>query len=215
MDALKKKFADKAIPMAAEIKQLIKDHGDVVLGQYTVENVYAGMKGMIGLVTETSLLDAEEGIRFRGYSIPELREKLPKIPGGTEPMPEGLFYLLLLGELPTYDDAHEISNNWARRSNVPKHVFDVLDSLPKSTHPMTQFSIAIMAMQTESEFAAAYRNGISKKEYWDPMFEDVMNLIGRLPRIAAYIYRRTYKNNEHIEPNPKLDWAGNFAYAGL
>lgn len=44
------------------------------------------------------------------------------------------------------------------------------------------------------------------------MYEDVMNLIARLPRIAAYIYRRTYKNNVHIEPDPKLDWAGNFAH---
>jgi citrate synthase len=44
------------------------------------------------------------------------------------------------------------------------------------------------------------------------MYEDVMNLIARLPRVAAYIYRRTYKNNEHIEPDPKLDWAANFAH---
>jgi citrate synthase len=212
MNALKEKFASVALPMAAEIKDLVKNSGDVVLGKYTVESVYAGMKGMIGLVTETSLLDAEEGIRFRGYSIPELREKLPKVPGGTEPMPEGIFYLMLIGELPTYEDAADITNSWARRAAVPKHVFDVLDALPKSTHPMTQFSIAITAMQTESIFAAAYRKGISKKQYWDPMFEDVMNLIARLPRVAAYIYRRTYKNSEHIEPDPKLDWAGNFAH---
>jgi citrate synthase len=39
-----------------------------------------------------------------------------------------------------------------------------------------------------------------------------MNLIARLPRIAAYIYRRAYKNGEHIEPDTKLDWAGNFAH---
>ena len=30
---------------------------------------------------ETSLLDAQEGIRFRGYSIPELQEKLPTFKG--------------------------------------------------------------------------------------------------------------------------------------
>ena len=29
------------------------------------------------MVWETSLLDPEEGIRFRGHSIPELQEKLP------------------------------------------------------------------------------------------------------------------------------------------
>jgi citrate synthase len=211
MDRLKEKFAEKALPLADEIKTMIKEHGNIVLGSYTLEQVYHGMKGMIGMVTETSKLDAEEGIRFRGYSIPELREKLPRGQGG-ENLPEGIFYLLLTGELPTVDDAREVSNAWARRSHVPKHVFDMLDSLPMATHPMTQFSLAILAMQTESNFAAAYRKGISKKQYWDPMFEDVMNCIARLPRIAAYIYRRTYKNGVHIEPDPKLDWGANFAH---
>jgi citrate synthase len=212
MDMLKKKFAEKALPMAAEVKQIIKEHGDKVLGEYTVAQVYQGMKGMTGMVTETSKLDAEEGIRFRGYSIPELREKLPKAPGGTEPLPEGIFYLMLVGELPTAEEAYSISNEWARRSHVPKHVLDTLEKLPLNTHPMTQFSIAVMAMQTESLFAQAYAKGISKKDYWDYVYEDSMNLIARLPRIASYIYRRKYKNNVHIEPDPKLDWAANFAH---
>src|SRR5436189_4792695 len=198
--------------MATEIKEFVKENGSQVIGQYTIEQVYAGMKGMIGMVTETSKLDPEEGIRFRGYSIPELMQKLPKAAGAAEPLPEGIFYLMLIGELPTEEDVVNIGNIWARRSNVPKHVFDMLDELPVTTHPMTQFSAAIMALQTESVFASAYRKGINKKDYWDPMYEDAMNLIARLPRIAAYIYRRTYKNNVHIEPDPKLDWAANFAH---
>ena len=212
MDSLKEKFAEKAGPVAAEVKNLIKEKGDVKLGEYTVAQVYQGMKGIVGLVTETSKLDPEEGIRFRGYSIPELREKLPKAPGGTEPLPEGIFYLMLLGELPTQEDVLGMGNMWARRAIVPKHVFDVLDKMPAATHPMTQFVMAIMAMQTESVFAAAYKKGISKKDYWDYTYEDSMNLIARLPRIAAYIYRRKYKNGEHIEPDPKLDWAANLAH---
>lgn len=212
MDRLKEKFAAKALPMQAEVKQIIKESGDVVLGEYTVAQVYQGMKGMIGMVTETSKLDANEGIRFRGYSIPELREKLPKAPGGTEPLPEGIFYLMLVGELPTYEDVHSISNEWARRSIVPKHVFDVLEKFPAAAHPMTMFSTAVMAMQTESLFAKAYAKGISKKEYWDYVYEDSMNLIARLPRIAAYIYRKKYKGDIHIEPDPKLDWAANLAH---
>lgn len=211
-DKIKEQFAKVALPKAVEIKNFIKENGHYVIGQYTIEQVYSGMKGMIGMVTETSKLDPEEGIRFRGYSIPELREKLPKAPGDSEPLPEGIFYLMLIGELPTEDDVHNVSTAWARRSNVPKHVFDMLDELPRNTHPMTQFSMAVMALQTESVFAAAYRKGLNKKEYWDSMYEDVMNLIARLPRVAAYIYRRVYKNNVHIEPDPKLDWAANFAH---
>ncbi|HNQ12957.1 MAG TPA: citrate (Si)-synthase, eukaryotic [Bacteroidia bacterium] len=212
MDKLKEKFESKIDPLVSKIKNLVTEHGDTIIGEYTVKQVYSGLKGVIGMVTETSKLDSEEGIRFRGYSIPELREKLPKAKGGVEPLPEGIFYLMLIGELPSDDDAADVSNQWARRSHVPKHVFDVLDRLPVTTHPMSQLSIAIMAMQTESVFANAYRKGINKKLYWDPMYEDVMNLIARLPRIAAYIYRRVYKNNVHIEPDPKLDWAANFAH---
>ena len=212
MDKLKEKFNQKATALSAEIKDIIKNNGDFKLGEITVAQVYQGMKGMIGMVTETSKLDPEEGIRFRGYSIPELRKQLPKAPGGTEPLPEGIFYLMLVGELPSQEDVTFITNEWMKRSNVPKHVFDVLEKLPVDTHPMTQFITGILALQTESVFAKAYAKGISKKEYWDYAYEDAMNMIARLPRIAAYIYRRKYKNGVHIEPDHKLDWAANFAH---
>ena len=77
-DKIKENFARVALPLAVEIKEFIKESGSQIIGQYTIEQVYSGMKGMIGMVTETSKLDPDEGIRFRGYSIPELREKLPK-----------------------------------------------------------------------------------------------------------------------------------------
>jgi citrate synthase len=157
-------------------------------------------------------LDAQEGIRFRGYSIPELQASLPKAPGGGEPLPEGLFHLMLLGELPNQEDVEMITNIWQRRSHVPNHVFATIDALPINTHPMTMFVTGVMALQTESNFAKAYATGINKKDYWSPVFEDTMDLIARLPRIAAYIYRRKYKNNEHIHPNGLLDWAGNLAH---
>jgi len=212
MDKLKNKFEEKGLTKAAEIKEFIKTNSEHQLGSYTIDSVFSGMKGMIGLITETSLLDAEEGIRFKGYSIPELKEKLPRLEGTLEPLPEGLFYLMLIGELPTYEDMWEVGSNWTKRAVVPKHVYDVIDAFPLKAHPMTQFSAAILAMQTESEFAAAYRKGVNKKDYWYYTFEDCMNLIARLPRVAAYIYRRTYKGGVHIEPNPKLDWAGNLAH---
>jgi citrate synthase len=77
---------------------------------------------------------------------------------------------------------------------------------------MTQFCAAVLALQTESKFAKAYEEGINKKDYWDYVYEDTMTLIARLPRIAAYIYRRKYKNGEHIQPDGMLDWSANFAH---
>jgi citrate synthase len=212
MDRLKEKFKEKSSLLSTEIKDIVKNHGDLKLGEITVAQVYQGMRGMVGMVTETSKLDPEEGIRFRGYTIPELRKQLPKAPGGTEPLPEGIFYLMMVGELPTQDDVTFITNEWMKRSNVPKHVFDVIDKLPVDAHPMTQFITGILAMQTESVFAKAYAKGINKKDYWEFVYEDAMNMIARLPRVAAYIYRRKYKNGIHIEPDHKLDWAANFAH---
>lgn len=212
MGILKDRFKAKSDIVAGEIKQLLKEHGNKVIGEVQLSQIYQGMRGMTGLVTETSLLDPQEGIRFRGYSIPELREKLPKFKKGTEPMPEGLFYLMLIGELPTPEDVDHITSVWQRRSHVPGHVFDTIDALPLSTHPMTMFVIGIMALQTESFFQKAYAKGLNKKDYWEPTFDDAMVLIARLPRVAAYIYRRKYKNSEHIEPNGLLDWAGNLAH---
>jgi len=170
------------------------------------------MRGITGLVTETSLLDAQEGIRFRGYTIPELQEKLPKAKNGHEPLPEGLLYLMLIGELPTEEDTERITGILQRRSHVPTYVFSAIDALPITAHPMTMFVVGVMALQTESYFAKAYSEGINKKDYWEPTFDDAMILIARLPRIAAYIYRRKYKNNEHIQPNGLLDWSGNLAH---
>ena len=189
----KERFKAKTDTVAAEIKDLLKEHGNDKIGEVTLSQIYQGMRGITGLVSETSLLDAQEGIRFRGYSIPELQQRLPKAQGGTEPLPEGLFHLMLMGELPTEEDVHEITANWQRRSHVPNHVFAAIEALPKDSHPMTQFVIAIMALQTESKFAEKYAKGLNKKDYWDAIFDDSMDLIARLPRVAAYIYRRKYK----------------------
>ena len=212
MGIIKDTFKAKADIANAEIKDLLKEHGNKKIGEVTLAQAYQGMRGITGLVTETSLLDAQEGIRFRGYTIPELQEKLPKAEGGSEPLPEGLFYLMLLGELPNQADVDHISSVWQRRSHVPNHVFNVIDALPITTHPMTMFVTGVMALQTESNFAKEYATGISKKDYWNPVYDDAMDLIARLPRIAAYIYRRKYKNNEHIQPNGLLDWSGNLAH---
>ncbi len=212
MGYLKDLFKEKADLQAKEIKAIIEQHGNKKIEEVTLSQVYQGMRGITGLVTETSLLDSNEGIRFRGYSIPELRERLSKAHDGNEPLPEGLFYLMLIGEIPSAEDVDHISATWARRSHVPNYVFDVIESFPVSAHPMTQFTAAILALQTESKFAKAYNEGINKKEHWAYVYEDTMTLIARLPRVAAYIYRRKYKNGEHIQPDGMLDWASNFAH---
>jgi citrate synthase len=66
-----------------------REHGAKVIDKVTLDQVYGGARGIKCLVWEGSVLDAEEGIRFRGKTIPECQELLPKAPGGKEPLPEG------------------------------------------------------------------------------------------------------------------------------
>ena len=144
MSNLKQTFEGKGLKLREEVQRIRKEYGDVTLGEYDVSQAFGGMKGIKGLVYEPSQLDPNEGIRFRGYTVPEIRDRLPKAEGGVEPLPEGIFYLLLMDELPSNEDAKEVGDEWKKRSNIPKHVFNTLDALPKTTHPMTMFSTAIL-----------------------------------------------------------------------
>lgn len=211
MDLLKEKFYQKSQVVRAELRGMLKDHGDKKVDEVTVDQLIGGMRSVKSMLWDTSSLDPEEGIRFRGYNIPQLRELLPQAPGGKEPLPEGLFWLMMTGEIPTKENVNWLSKEWFKRSEIPQYVYDTLRALPKGTHPMTQFSVAVMSLQNESIFAKRYEEGISKNDYWDPMYEDSMNMIAKLPQIAAYIYRHSFHNDEIIKPDSNMDWAGNFA----
>jgi citrate synthase len=211
MDPLKSKFKEKFTAQSAEIKALLKEKGDVVIDEVTLSQAYGGMRDIKSMIWETSLLDAQEGIRFRGFTIPELKEKLPT-GRGKEPLPEGLFWLMLTGEVPTEAEVLWLTNDWEKRRNVPQFVFDTLDAMPAGTHAMTLFTIGIMALQNNSIFSERYNQGMHKSEYWDAAYEDSMNLVAALPVVAAYIYRTRFKNSPRIEPNDRLDWAANFAH---
>jgi citrate synthase len=212
MNALKQKFYEKSLALKSDIKELLRSNGDKIIDKVSLSQVYGGARSIKMMVWETSALDPIDGIRFRGYSIPELKQLLPSGEDGNEPKPESLFWLMLVGEIPTVEEANWLTEEWRKRGEVPSYVFKVLDQLPQNTHPMTQFSVAINAMQSDSIFAKKYGEGISKTEYWDPVFEDTMNLIAKLPQVAAYIYRRTFHKGEHISPSSDKDWSGNFAH---
>ncbi len=211
MDQLKERFYEKASAEAKKMKAILKEHGDTKMDEVVLRQIYGGARGIKMMIWETSRLDPIDGIRFRGLSIPQLQEALPSGSGG-EPKPEGLFWLMLLGEVPTEEQVEWLSEQFRKRSTVPEHTFKMLDSLPSDMHPMTQFILAINSMATESEFSKRYAEGMHKSDYWDPMYEDALNVIARLPRIASYIYRRSFHNNDQIEADLSLDWAGNFAH---
>ena len=212
MSVLKEKLEKKIEEWRPRTTKLLKDHGDVKVGEVTISQVIGGARGVKSLTTDISYLDPFEGIRFRGFTIPEVMEKLPKVPGSEMPYVEGFFYLLLTGEVPTEKDAVEVAAEFKKREKVPEYVFNVLRQLPPDSHPMAMFSAAIVAMQRESVFVKEYNAGLNKMEYWMPTYEDGLNLLAKLPAIAAFIYRLKYKNGDIIKSDPKLDMGGNFAH---
>ncbi len=212
MSKLKEKLASLMPEWRARVTRLLKEYGDVEIDKVYVRQFYGGMRGLKCLTTDISYLDPMEGIRFRGYTIPETLEKLPKAPGAEVPYVEGHLYLLLTGELPTEADVQDVISDLQKRGEVPDYVWATLRAMPRDTHPMTMFSTAVTSLQRESEFVKRYNAGMSKMDYWDPMFEDAMNLIAKLHTIAAYIYRMKYKDDTPISPDFSLDYGKNFAY---
>lgn len=212
MDLLKERFNEKANALKHKLKAALKEHGELKADEVTLNQIFGGARGIAMMVWEPSVLDPNEGIRFRGFSIPELQDKIPAIGNATEPLPEGLFWLMLTGDIPNPEQIMWLTEDWKRRGSIPDHVFRTIDALPAETHPMTQYSIGITALQTQSVFARRYDEGMSKNEYWEATYEDAMNLIAKMPRLAAYIYRRSFFHGAHIEPDYTLDWAANFAH---
>ncbi len=212
MATLKEKLREKIEAHRPRTTRLLKEYGDVKVGEVTISQTINGMRGVKGLTTDISYLDPYEGIRFRGRTIPEVMEVIPKPEGKDYPYVEAFWYYLLTGDVPTLEETKEIVEEFKQRRTVPQYVYDILRAMPRDTHPMTMFSAAVLSMQRESKFAKFYAEGFNKMTAWEPMYEDATDIIARLPMIAAYIYRMKYKGDTHIDPDPDLDLGGNFAH---
>jgi citrate synthase len=205
------KIAEQLPQWRERIKSLTKEHGDVKVADVTVGQIVGGMRDIKSLLTDVSFVDPAHGILFRGLPIPELLKKLPKARGGKMPLVGGLYYLLMVGEVPTKEQAWEVEAEWGKRADVPDYVFKMIKSMPKETHPMTLFSQAVLALQNQSVFAQRYHS-MKKDVYWEAALEDSLNLTAKLPVIAAYIYRMKYfGENKKPKYNPKQDYGLNFA----
>ena len=90
---------------------------------------------------------------------------------------------------------------------MPAYVWKVLEAMPKNSHPMCMLDTAILCMQRESKFVKAYNEGMSKMDYWKPTLEDSLDLLAKLPAIAAGVYRMRFNKGKRISPKKGLTWA--------
>ncbi len=212
MPGLKDKLYEKIQEWRPRIQQLNDKHSNVVVDEVTIGKILGGMRSLKSLITDISYLDPEEGIRYRGHTLPDLLKKLPKPKNSEMPYVEGVLYLLLTGEVPSDKEVDDVIDEFRKRRILPRYVYEVIDAFPPNSHPMAIFSTAILTLHRESFFSKKYSAGISKQDYWDPTYEDTLNLLAKLPEIATYIYAKLYKDGKRIQSNPELDMGSNFAH---
>lgn len=227
-----KETLKEIIPKKREmLKKFKAEHGQKTLCEVKVENAIGGMRfvpllptsptqrtkqthrGIKGMLWEGSVLDANEGIRFHGKTIKECQSILPKGKTGQEMLPEGMFWLLLTGQVPTEGQVRVLSRTFAENAALPEFVEKMMDAFPTTLHPMTQMAIAVAALNHDSKFARMYEKGLAKADYWEPTFDDSIMLLSKLPTIAAKIYQNTYNGGGPLPGKVDLtqDWSWNFA----
>ena len=200
------------------VRQLLSKTSEKELSKVTVRQAFQGMRGVKSLICETSSLDEYEGIRFRGLSVPDLQTKLPKADcrglSGEYPIPESLLWLLLTGEIPSMDEARQLSEELTSepRRIIPKYTRQMIDGLPANQHSMSQFASAVLSLQTDSKFAKAYEEGVHRSQYWEYALEDALNLIARIPGVTSRIYRHCFKDGIVHSPDDTLDWSANWCF---
>ena len=192
--------------------KLTKEFGTVVIDHVTIDQCIGGARDVRCLVTDISYLDPQEGIRFRGKTIPETFAALPKAPGSTYPTVESFWYFLLTGDVPTQAQVDEVLAEWKVRQAVPEYVFTAIRALPRDSHPMVMLSCALLALQKDSKFAKFYNSGkFNKMVAWEYVYEDASDIVARIPVIAAFIYNLKYRDDKQNPIDPTADAGANFA----
>lgn len=198
-----KETLGKMIPrLRKERVTLMKEHGAYQISEVSVAQAIGGMRGIKGMVCDTSVVEPDKGLIIRGYPIMKLMNRLP----------EEIFWLLTIGKLPTKGELTLFQKELKIYGKVPAYIWKVLKAMPKTSHPMAMLDTAILAMENESQFRKQYAKGMSKMDYWEPTLEDAMRLMGTIHTIAAGVYRIKYKGGKLIKPSPKLDWAADYAH---
>ncbi|MBT0653620.1 citrate (Si)-synthase [Geomobilimonas luticola] len=210
--ALKETLKQKIEEFRPRTTRLTKEFGKVIIDQVTIDQCIGGARDIRSLVTDISYLDPQEGIRFRGKTIPETFEALPKAPGSDYPTVESFWYFLLTGDVPTQAQVDEVVKEWKVRQVVPEYVFTAIRALPRDSHPMVMLSVGILALQKDSKFAGFYNSGkFNKMVAWEYVYEDAYDLVARIPVIAAFIYNLKYRNDQQKPIDASADCGANFA----
>lgn len=180
---------------------ILKKHGSEKISDVTVAQAFGGMRGVKGLICDTSLVEPDKGLIIRGRPLLTIKHLWP----------EEIFYLLLTGDEPDEAAKAALQADLDKRAHVPDYVWEVLYAMPEDSHPMCMLNTAILVMEKESVYRQWYDKGVPKSEYWIPTLEDSLQILAKLPAIAAGVYRIRYGKGGLIPYIPGLDWGANYA----
>ncbi|MCX6834770.1 MAG: citrate (Si)-synthase [candidate division Zixibacteria bacterium] len=198
---LKEKLGDMIPKLREERAALMKNFGDVKISEVTMAQAVGGMRGVKGMVCDTSVVEPDQGLIIRGQPIMKIKDRWP----------EEIFWLLITGDFPSEDELKELQKELKANGEVPAYVWKVLKAMPKTSHPMAMLDAAILTMENESAFRREYTRGVHKNEYWISTLEDAMRILGTIHTIAAGVYRLKYFKGDLVEPSKKLDWGADYA----
>jgi citrate synthase len=135
----------------------------------------AGFKNTGSCQSAITFLDGEKGIlRYRGYSIEELANKANFLE---------VAYLLIFGELPTKQQLEKLSDDIKERSIIDEDLRIILNSYPKSAHPM-----GILSSLTSG--LVAFDPSAVDIDDDEDMYDAILNLLAKIPVLVAWVYRR-------------------------
>ena len=201
MSILLEKLEQKIPNWREDVRALISDSGSSVISEVSLKQAYGGMRGVKGLVCDTSSVSEDTGLIIRGIPLLDIIEILP----------EEVLYLLLTGDLPDKDALSELQSNLQEHAVVPDYIWTILRNMPNDSHPMAMFNTAVLAMEKESVFRSYYDKGMNKNDFWKPTLEDGIRLIAKLPALGAGVYRIRFEKGNLINPDQSLDWGANYA----
>ena len=134
-----------------------------------------GYKNTGSCKSSITFLDGEKGIlRYRGYSIEELASKADFLE---------VAYLLIFGELPNKQQLEKLSNDIKERSIIDEDLRIILNSFPKSAHPM-----GILSSLTSG--LVAFDPSAVNIDDEEDMYDAILNLLAKIPVLVAWVYRR-------------------------
>jgi len=154
-----------------------------------------GYKNTGSCKSSITFLDGEKGIlRYRGYSIEELANKADFLE---------VAYLLIFGELPNKQQLEKLSNDIKERSIIDEDLRIILNSFPKSAHPM-----GILSSLTSG--LVAFDPSAVNIDDEEDMYDAILNLLAKIPVLVAWVYRR--RNGLPLEyGDTSLAYVGNLA----